>query len=132
MCKLQISESDNDQLDYRVSDENALRDLLNNLVQEVSRMVILEFEDGNIFTLGVGLPYGFIQHSISGESPYLVASVAGISDVLDSEGEIEFDANGTATPIQKRLCMPYERIVAIIIHFFKSHELPQYVEWEEM
>lgn len=132
MDKLRINESDNNQIDCQVSDEKGLRDLLYNLVKEESRVVILEIEDGSIFTLGVGLPYGFVQYSKSGRPPYLVASDKGISEVIDSDDEIEFDANGTPTPIPKRLCLPYERIVAIITHFFKSHELPRYVEWEEM
>ena len=66
MSKLRIYESNNDQIECQVSDEKDLRDLLCNLVQEESRVVILELEDGSIFTLGVGLPYGFVQYSKSG------------------------------------------------------------------
>ena len=132
MSTLRITESNNDRIEYEVSEEKELRDLLYNLVKKESRVVILEIPNVGIFTLGVGLPYGFVQYSKSGDPPYLVASDNGNAEVIDLDDEIEFDANGTPTPIPKRLCLPYDRIVDIIIHFFISHDLPRFVKWEEI
>jgi hypothetical protein len=132
MSTLRITESNNDQIEYEVSEEKELRDLLYNLVKQESRVVILEFPNIGIFTLGVGLPYGFIQYSKSGEPPYLVASDDGNAELIDSDDEVEFDANGTPTPIPKRLCLPYDRIIDIIIHFYISHDLPRSLKWEEI
>ena len=57
-------------------------------------MVILDIPNIGIFTLGVGLPYGFVQYSKSGDS-LLVASDDGNAELIDSDDEVEFDANGT-------------------------------------
>jgi hypothetical protein len=132
MSTIRIIESNNDQIEYDISKEKELRDLLYNLVKQESRVVILEIPNVGIFTLGIGLPYGFVQFSKTGEPPYLVASVDGSTEGTDLDNEIEFDANGTPTPIPKRLCMPYDRVVDIIIHFFINRETPQFIKWEEI
>jgi len=132
MSTLRIVESNNDQIDYDISKEKGLRDLLYNLVQQEPRVVILEIPNVGIFTLGVGEPYGFVQFSKTGEPPYLVASVNRSTEGTNLDDEIEFDANGTPTPIPKRLCMPYDWVVDIIIHFFINREPPQFVTWEEI
>jgi hypothetical protein len=85
-----------------------------------------------IFTLGVGQPYGFVQYSVTGVSPYLVALANGGAEGKGLDDEIEFDANGTPTPIPKRLCLPFDRVIDIIIHFFINREIPQFVKWEEI
>jgi hypothetical protein len=132
MSTLRVTESNNDQIEYDISKEKELRDLLYNLVKQESRVVILEIPDVGIFTLGVGLPYGFVQLSKTGEPPYLVASVDGNAEGTDLDDEIEFDANGTPTPIPNRLCMPYDWVVDIIIHFFLNRETPHFIKWEEI
>ncbi len=132
MSTLRVIESNSDQIEYDISNEKELRDLLHNLVKHVSRVVILEIPDVGIFTLGVGLPYGFIQFSKTGEPPYLVASVDGSTKGIDLDDEIEFDANGTPTPIPKRFCMSYDQVVDIIVHYFTNHETPQFIKWEEI
>jgi hypothetical protein len=118
MSTFRITESNNHQLEYEVSEVKELRDLFYNLVKQESRVVILEIPDVGIFTLGVGLSYGFVQFSKSGEPPYLVASDDENAELIESDDEVEFDANGTPTPIPKRLCLPYDRIVDIIVHFY--------------
>lgn len=132
MSTLRITESNNDQIEYEVSGEKELRDLLYNLEKQGSRVVILELPNIGILTLGVGLPYGFIQYSKFGEPPYIVASDDGNAELIDSDNEVVFDANGTPTPIPKRLCLPYDRIVDIIVHFYISHDLPRSYRWEEI
>jgi hypothetical protein len=132
MSTFRITESNNDQIEYDISEEKELRDLLYNLVKQESRVVILEIPGVGIFTLGVGLPYGFVQFSKTGEPPYLVASANGSTEGTDLDDEIEFDANGTPTPIPKRFCLPYDRVVDIITHFFISREIPQFIKWEEI
>ena len=132
MSTLRITESNNDQIEYKVSEEKDLSDLLHNLVKQESRVVILELPNSGIFTLGVGTPYGFIQYSKSGEPSYLVASDDGNAELIESDDEVEFDANGTPTPIPKRLCLPYDQIVDIIVHFYISHDLPRSLKWEEI
>lgn len=69
MSTLRIIESNNDRVEYDISEEKELRDLLYNLVKQDARVVILEIPDVGIFTLGVGLPYGFVQFSKTGETP---------------------------------------------------------------
>lgn len=132
MNTLWITESNNDQIACEVSEEKELRDLLYNLVKHESRVVILDIPNIGIFTLGVGLPYGFVQYSKSAEPPYLVASDDGNAELIDSDDEVEFDANGTPTPIPKHLCLPYDRIVDIIVHVYISHDLPRSVKWKEI
>lgn len=132
MNTIRITESNDDQIEYEVSDEKELRDLLYKLVKQESRVIILEIPNFGIFTLGVGRPYGFVQYSKFGEPPYLVASANGNAELIDLDDEVEFYANGTPTPIPKQLCLPYERIVDIIIHFYISHDLARFVRWEEI
>ncbi len=129
MIKFRITESNNDLFEYVISKEKELRDLLYNLVKQEPRVVILEIPDVGIFTLGVGLPYGFVQFSKTGDPPYLVASANGETNLDD---EMEFDSNGTPTPIPRRFCMPYDRVVDIIISFFINHEMPHFSKWEEI
>ncbi len=132
MCTLKLIESNNDKIKYIITDEKELRELLNNLVKQVNRVVILEITNIGIFTLGIGLPLGFIQYSKSGDSPYLIASGTGNDELIGMDDEEGFDANGTPTQIPKRFCIPYARIVNIIIHFYKNHELPQFERWVEI
>ena len=127
-----ITEGNNDHSEYDISGEKELRDLLYSLIKQEPRVVLLEIPGICIFTLGVGLPHGFIQFSKTGEPPYLVASTNRIAEGTDTDDEVEFDAGGTPTSIPKRLCLPYDQIVDVIIYLFKSHELPRFVKWEEV
>lgn len=63
MSKIRIIESDHVQIETDVSNENELIDKLYNLIKEEARVVILELPDIGIFTLGIGLPNGFLQFS---------------------------------------------------------------------
>ena len=113
-------------------EEKDLEELLYGLMKEEPRVVILEFLDIGVFTLGIGLPYGFAQFSKSGEPPYLIARSDIINSGRSSSDEIEFDSGGTSTPIPKDYCLPYRQVIDIVLYFFRNYELPSFIEWAEI
>ena len=112
--------------------EDGLKEILSNLVKPIARIVILEIADEGNFTLGIGLPYGYIEFSKDGQPPYLAAVNETHLYSPDSYKEIEFDANGTPTPLLFKNCFLYEQIIEIIIYFFNNNTLPQFVKWENI
>lgn len=132
MSKIKITDSDHSQVEMNVSNKKELGDILDNLLKKEARVVILELPDIGIFTLGIGLPYGFVQYSKDGEPPYLVALADEKTVRTNPSDEVEFDSGGTPTPIPKGLCLPYEQVVEILTHCFKNRELPLFITWEEI
>jgi hypothetical protein len=132
MGTIKIIASNNDQIEYEISRENQLKDLLYDLIKQWSRVIILEISGVVFFTLGVGQEDAFLQYSKDGEPPYLIAVADEYTEVSDLDNEIVFDANGTPTPILKRLCLPYDRVVDTIIYFFKNNEMPRFINWVQI
>ena len=59
-----------------------------------------------IFTIGVGLLFGFVQFSKDGNPPYLVALADGNPLRTDSKEDIEFDAGGDSNTNTKTSIYP--------------------------
>jgi len=121
----------NERIEYNVSDGEELRNLLYRLVEQEPRVFVLEIANNAIFTIGVGLPYGFVQFSKNNESPYLIAAVVESVKGKGLDEDVEFMAGGTPTPIAKRWCLPYDQVVETIIYFFLNDKLPG-LKWEEI
>jgi hypothetical protein len=121
----------NERIEYNVADGEELRKLLYLLVEQEPKVFVLEMAINAMFTIGIGLPYGFVQFSKNNEPPYLIATVEESLGGIDWDEEVEFMAGGTPTPIAKRWCLPYDQVVKTITHFFQNNELPQ-LKWEEI
>ena len=127
MDKIKIIESDGRKNELMISTGKEFSDILYKLQRKDPRVVIIELPHEGTFTLGIGSPYGFVQFSKDGEPPYLVAS-ANNSETTQSD-EIEYDSGGTPTPIPKNLCIPYEKVVDIMVYFFNNKEIPGFIQW---
>ena len=78
--------------------------------------------------VGFGNAIGCVQHSrTDGSSPYLVAVAPGAGEASDY---FEFLAGGTATPISKRYCMPWEQVRQIVAHFLETGDRSPDISWE--
>lgn len=132
MSRIKITDTDHSQVEINVSKKEELSDLLNNSLREQARVVIIELPDMGFFTLGIGMPYGFIQFSKDNEPPYLVALDDESTLDINPNDEVEFDSGGTITPIPKGLCLRFERVVEIIAYCFSYRKLPRWVTWKEI
>jgi hypothetical protein len=102
--------------------------MLNQLQKGNARVVSLISPEGDCLAIGIGNPYACVMYmNKSGAPPYLWA-IGGI----ERPGEyIEFDVEGTPTPIPMHRCLPFDKVIDIAAHYFKNEKLPEYVAWEE-
>jgi hypothetical protein len=131
MTHYKIIDSNNNQNEIILSEEKELRDVLNTLAQQGNRIVLLEFPDAGILTIGIGHPYGFVEYMAeNGNPPYLLA----INNTYDKTEVpfVEFDSGGTVTSIPKNNCLSFETVMDIVAYFLKNKELPKYVQWVQV
>ncbi len=132
MHKIKITESNHEQYYLEIQEEKDLKTILFQLLKKEIRIIVMEMSNIGILTLGIGMPYGFIQFSEDGTPPYLVALNHEPIPLSDIGDEIEFDAGGTPTSIPVTQCLPYEQIVEIVVFIIKNKELPCFIEWQEI
>ena len=119
------------QSEIEFTQEEELRDVLRDLSRYGNSVVLLEVPDSGVLTIGVGTPFGFIEYMDEDRSPpYLVAT----DDPKNEEQDpfVEFVSGGTPTPIPIKNCLPFERVVEIVVYFLRNKKLPDYVSWIEV
>jgi len=111
-----------------VDNSRTLLDILESAKKRMPFFCELVGETGTIL-IGVGEP-GCVQNTSSdGDPPYLMAvSPAGEY----REGDFEFLAGGTATPVSSRYCLPFDLIKKLAVEFQQSGFRSSAVEWEEI
>ncbi len=88
-------------------------------------------DNGFTLTVGLGGDVGCVQHAPSdGTPPYLMA--VGSTEVEPNVGDVEFVVGGTATPIDRRYCVPFETAKQIAAHFVETGNRWLGVSWEEI
>ena len=92
------------------------------------QIYIIDTWDGCELTIGYGGPVGCVQHSKNHLPPYRVI----LGDHPDAIDYLEFDSGGTPTPIHRKFLLPFERVEAIVTHYFLHGELPDDAGWEEI
>jgi hypothetical protein len=80
----------NGRIEYNVADGEELRKLLYHLVEQEPQVFVLEMAINAMFTIGVGLPYGFVQFSKNNEPPYLIATVEESLGGIDWDEEVDY------------------------------------------
>lgn len=132
IVRAKITKSNSNQAELTVSNEKELSNILNNLSNQEAQVVIAEFSNMGVFTIGIGMPYGFVKYSQGDEPPYLVALADKNTLKSNPNDEVEFITGGTPTPIEKAYCLALEQVVEIMTHYFQNKELPQFVKWQEI
>jgi hypothetical protein len=94
--------------------------------------IIVTFEKPGLFnlTVGIGKTLGFVEYmNADREPPYIIATknVQGKSDQY-----IDFDSNGTQTPIADKFCLPISEIFDIVTFIIENSVLPKNVDWENV
>ena len=111
-----------------ILNEQDIRRALKRFQQEDPRVVDLISPTGDCLAIGVSSSLGCVMFMrASGDPPYLWA----LGDSDDRENDIEFDVGGTPTPVPLYRCLPFERVVEIVVYYFLNGELPRDVEWDE-
>lgn len=111
-----------------ILNEQDIRRALKRFQQEDPRVVDLISPTGDCLAIGVSYSLGCVMFMrASGDPPYLWA----LGDSDDRENDIEFDVGGTPTPVPLYRCLPFERVVEIVVYYFLNGELPRDVEWDE-
>jgi hypothetical protein len=88
-------------------------------------------ENGCSLMMGIGRTLGCVQFSHQDyDPPYLLATTEEAK--RSGEGDMEFLMGETPTPIRKRYCLPLDLVKEIAIHFLKTGEPSQAVEWEKV
>ena len=131
MNPIKIISSYLNQDEIEITREEELRDVLRDLLKHGNSVVLLEFPDSGVLTIGVGTPFGFVEYMDEDRSPpYLVAT----DDPKNEEQDpfVEFDSGGTPTPIPIKNWLPFERVVEIVVYFLQNKKLPDYVSWIEV
>lgn len=82
----------------------------------------------NMLMVGVDELCGCIMFMDKSEDS-LYHMVLGDPDAPDED--FEFYVGGTATPISLRYCIPMEKVIDLVKHFFLHGEFPDGIEWEE-
>ena len=87
-------------------------------------------DNGFTLTVGVSNNLGCVQHAPgNGTPPYLMA--VGSTETKLNSGDVEFVVGGTATPIDRRYCFPFERVKQIVTYFVETGKRWPGVVWEE-
>jgi hypothetical protein len=117
--------------EFEISREEELYAVLRDLLQYGNNVILLKFPHLGVLTIGVGTPYGFVEYmDENGSPPYL-----SVADKPNFEVEypfIEFDSGGTLTPIPLQNCLPFDRVVEIVVYFLRNKKLPDYTNWKEV
>jgi Immunity protein Imm1 len=87
-------------------------------------------DNGFTLTVGLGGEIGCVQHAPSdGTPPYLMA--VDSTKVEPNAGDMEFVVGGTATPIDRRYCLPFQSVNQIVAYFTETGDRSPAVSWEE-
>ncbi len=103
---------------------------LRQLHEQRSGFVYIEIPSyRNALTIDVDVYYGCIMFGDkSSDPPYYM--VLGDPDAPDED--FEFDVGGTPTPISLRYCIPFEKVISLVKHFYLYGRFPEGTEWEEV
>jgi hypothetical protein len=94
------------------------------------RPFVCELVGNNGFELTVGIgAHGFAQYGRRDFSAGFMIAIAPGKEL--EEGDIEFLAGRTPTPISKRYCMPFESVCDIARHFLEAGSPHPAFLWEE-
>lgn len=87
-------------------------------------------ENGSKLLLGLGNREGCVQFSsTSGAPPYLMVVAP---DQCNSEGDLEFMIDGTASPVPRRYCVSYETMENVAAEFVRTGQRSLDTQWEEI
>jgi hypothetical protein len=113
-----------------VPDPGELRFLLDRMRNRPPFFAELVGENGFKLLIGIGASEGCAQYSATdGSPPYMMARATTPCPV---EGEAEFLIGGTASPVPRRYCLPWETLVQVASHFVTFGERFPGVAWEEV
>jgi hypothetical protein len=127
---LDLEEQENPMNGERLASASHLVELLDELRSSRQPfMCQLIADNGSMLTVGSASDGGCVQHSPSdGGSPYFMA--VGSSEA--NMGEVEFAVGGTATPIDRRYCLPFKQVKNICSYFLQTGDRSPSVTWEEI
>jgi len=92
----------------------------------------LEAENGYKLLVGIGQSTGCVQFSSkNGDPPYLMAVGNDGADEC-SEDYQHFLSGGTATPVSRRFCLPFDTLRRIAVYFMETGERYPTVSWEQI
>jgi len=92
----------------------------------------LETENGYKLLVGIGQSIGCVQFSPkNGDPPYLMAVGNDGADEC-SEDYQHFLSGGTATPVSRRFCLPFDTLRRIAVYFMETGERYPTVSWEQI
>ncbi len=131
MSQFKIISSYINQEEIYFDGEEELRKALGDFSKFGNNVVLIEFPGYGKLTLGIGIPYGFVEYmNNDGTPPYLLATID-----MEEKGNgevIEFDSGGTPTPILQEYCLPFDLVVDIAVFIFKNKNLPETINWLEV
>jgi hypothetical protein len=109
-----------------IEDTERLSQLLQGLRGRAPFICEIVAENGFELVVGVG-EVGCAQYGRrDGSAGYVVALAPGREHV---EGDTEFLAGGTATPISNRFCMPFSSVLEIVGHFHETSRAHPAFTW---
>jgi len=127
-----FEQQDNPWNGVTIADEATLTNLLKDSAAKDPFLLELTGDNGFRLTIGIGGPLGCVQYSSNnGYPPYLVA-LSESQDRRNADGDVEFLAGGTATPVPLRRCLTFEVLGQIVMYFFATGERSPEVGWEEV
>ena len=106
-------------------------------------IAVLRTPTGDTFSIGIaeargednpGLDEELASIEYNGadqEPPYLVV-VGDPSMTLQDGGVVVFRFEGDWTEVLRRNCVPVEKMLAIVRHFFEENALPDWIGWEQV
>ena len=131
MDKIKVISSYINHGEVEISHEEELHAVIRDLLQYGNSVILLKFPHLAVLTIGVGTPYGFVEcMNENGSPPFLAATDASNFEVVDSF--VEFDSGGTLTPIPIQNCLPFDRVMEIVVYFLRNKNLPDYITWKEV
>ena len=117
--------------EVNISREEELLAILHDLLQYGNSVILLKFPHLGVLTIGIGTPYGFVEYvDENGLQPFLCATDEPNFEIGDSF--VEFDSGGTPTPISIHYCLPFDRVLDIVVYFLRNKKLPDYITWKEV
>ena len=112
-------------------DEEEIQHFFQSLQDHGNIIILLESMNYGILTIGVGSPYGFVEFMNNDRNPPYLVATEKITE-KDDDGFIEFDSEGTLTPIPIDKCLPFDRVVEIVVFFIRQKKLLTTVQWVEV
>jgi hypothetical protein len=126
---LNALDDDQDNPRIPIHSESQLRNELHRLAQRPPGLVYLASPDQDRLALSIGGPLAALGWTPPPFQRQRVGDKVALPNRVASPKAVDFVAEGIPTPVKAEELFPVEEVIEAAVHFYKTHQLPDWVGW---